>query len=105
MSVAQIRTQLDGDKARISISGRFDFSTHREFHDACQRPLHDPAVKGIEIDLGAVDYLDSSALGMLLLLREKAAGVDKATSLTSCRGVVSEILEVANFGKLFAISS
>lgn len=104
MSTAQIRTLMDGDKARIAISGRFDFSTHREFHDASQRPLHEPAAKCIEIDLGAVDYLDSSALGMLLLLREKAAAVDKTLSLTNCRGVVSEILEVANFAKLFAIS-
>ena len=31
----------------------------------------------LEIDLAAVDYLDSSALGMLLMLREKAQAADK----------------------------
>jgi HptB-dependent secretion and biofilm anti anti-sigma factor len=104
MSTAQIEVFMDGQRARMSLSGRFDFSVHREFHDACLKPLQNPVVTEIEIDLGAVDYLDSSALGMLLLLREKASSANKTTSLTNCHGVVAQILDVVNFNKLFVIT-
>ena len=58
----------------------------------------------LEIDLGEVDYLDSSALGMLLMLREKAQAANKKIVLSNCKGSVRQVLEIANFGKLFTIT-
>jgi HptB-dependent secretion and biofilm anti anti-sigma factor len=55
------------------------------------------------VDFGRVDYLDSSALGMLLLLREKAEAAGKKVSLANLSGTVKQVLEIANFGKLFTI--
>jgi anti-anti-sigma factor len=103
MSTVQIKTSVESNKAKIAMVGRFDFNSHRQFREAYQQILDDAAVKEIEIDLGAVDYLDSSALGMLLLLREKTAAANKSLALTNCRGVVQQVLEVANFNKLFTI--
>jgi len=60
-------------------------------------------VREIVIDFGEVDYLDSSALGMLLLLREKADGASKRVVLAGLQGTVKQVLEIANFGKLFSI--
>jgi anti-anti-sigma regulatory factor len=40
---------------------------------------------------------------MLLLLREKTSNANKSLALTNCRGVVQQVLEVANFSKLFTI--
>lgn len=103
MSTVQIKTSVESNKAKIAMVGRFDFNSHRQFRESYQQVLDDPAVKEIEIDLGAVDYLDSSALGMLLLLREKTSAANKAMALTNCRGVVQQVLDVANFNKLFTI--
>jgi anti-anti-sigma factor len=50
-----------------------------------------------------VDYIDSSALGMLLMLREKANGARKKLALASPRGVVKQALDIAHFEKLFPI--
>jgi anti-anti-sigma factor len=50
-----------------------------------------------------VDYLDSSGLGMLLMLREKAQAANKTVSLRNCRGAVRQVLDIANFAKLFTI--
>jgi anti-anti-sigma factor len=50
-----------------------------------------------------VDYLDSSALGMLLMLRDKAKGAAREVVLTKCTGAVKQVLDIANFGKLFRI--
>lgn len=89
--------------ARLSLDGRFDFHSHRDFRSAYDGLLSDPEVREILIDFGRVDYLDSSALGMLLLLREKAEAVGKKVKLTNLTGSVKQVLEIANFGKLFAI--
>ena len=50
-----------------------------------------------------MDYLDSSALGMLMLLNERAKVVNKPVALLNTSGVVSQVLGVANFSKIFNI--
>src|SRR5688572_830521 len=68
--LANLRTE--NDTAVIRLTGRFDFSGHREFKHCYEAALEEPSVRRIDVDLRAVEYLDSSALGMLLLLREQA---------------------------------
>jgi anti-anti-sigma factor len=88
----------------IRLGGRFDFNAHREFRDAVDQVLKSEGPHEIQVDFAAVDYLDSSALGMLLMLRDKARSAGKSVSLANCRGAVKQVIEIANFGKLFAIS-
>lgn len=94
-------TQAEG-RSTLHLSGRFDFNAHREFREATEQAL---ASKGseIHIDLGAVEYLDSSALGMLLMLRDKAKNAGKTVVLTNSSGTVRQVLDIANFAKLFTI--
>jgi len=89
--------------ARISLDGRFDFNSQRAFRSSYDDPLNDPEIHSIEIDMKAVDYLDSSALGMLLLLKERVEAANKSLALANCRGTVKQVLDVANFHKLFTI--
>lgn len=90
--------------ARVSLRGRFDSSCHREFRSACEGALGDPGANAIEIDFAGVDYLDSWALGALLLVREHARAANRAMRLANCRGCVGEVLGVARFGRLFPIA-
>ena len=99
----QISVEKKGSTARLTFNGRFDFSSHREFRNACDEAVQTPEIKEIEVDFRHVDYLDSSALGMLLLLREKAQNANLKVSLTNCTGLVQQVLDVANFQKLFTI--
>lgn len=88
----------------IRLQGRFDFSAHREFRDAVDGALQGAGRRKIVVDLGGVDYLDSSALGMLLMLRDRAKSSEGTVALTNCRGAVKQVLDIANFGKLFDIT-
>lgn len=99
----QIASEVSDGKAVLRLAGRFDFHSHRDFRGAYEQALEDKSVREIEIDFHEVDYLDSSALGMLLLLREKAEAVGKSVTLARLRGTVKQVLEIANFGKLFSI--
>jgi anti-anti-sigma factor len=89
--------------AVIRLQGRFDFNTHREFRDITETAINGEGVQEIQVDLGLVDYLDSSALGMLLMLRDRARNSNKTVSLVNCKGSVRQVLDIANFGKLFTI--
>lgn len=94
----------DAGKALIKLSGRFDFNTHREFRGAYEPLVGDAETRSVVVDFSNVDYLDSSALGMLLMLRDKLGGAGKEVALCGVRGNVKQVLDIANFGKLFPIS-
>ncbi len=85
----------------IKISGRFDFGIHQNFRKVTEQASSD--VNAVIVDMGNVDYVDSSALGMLLVLRDKAGESKSAVRLKNPKPEVRKILEIANFDKLFAI--
>jgi anti-anti-sigma factor len=96
-----IALQLAPPKATILVSGKFDFAVHREFRTRSEEALGEVGVSEIVIDLSQASYLDSAALGMLLLTKERAASLSKRVALKSAPGTVQDVLKVANFHKLF----
>ncbi|MBI5330943.1 MAG: STAS domain-containing protein [Betaproteobacteria bacterium] len=99
----QISSKFEGSHATLSLAGRFDFHSHRDFRNAYEKVLEEVRAKEVEVNFSDVDYLDSSALGMLLLLKEKSDAAGKSVVLSSPRGAVRQVLDIANFGKLFKI--
>ena len=91
----------NGRELTIKVHGRFDFSAHQEFRDAYEHG--DSNVNSYIVDLSGTSYLDSSALGMLLLLRDHAGGEQADISLTNCNDDVRKILTISNFEQLFTI--
>lgn len=94
---------IEKPQGRISISGRFDFVVHREFKSQYMRMLADAQIREIEVNLQCVDYMDSAALGMLMLLNERAHAVNKSVVLCYPSVIVSRLLDVANFSRMFSI--
>ncbi|MNO61881.1 STAS domain protein [compost metagenome] len=92
----------DGQELSIVIEGRFDFGAHQDFRNAYERVEITP--KRYVVDLKGATYLDSSALGMLLLLRDHAGGDQAQISLIHCNADVRKILSISNFQQLFDIS-
>ena len=86
----------------IKVKGRFDFGKHQEFRDAYERHATRPA--SVIIDLKGATYLDSSALGMLLLLRDHQGGEHSQISVINTSSDVHKILAISNFNKLFEIT-
>ncbi|MBF0370269.1 MAG: STAS domain-containing protein [Magnetococcales bacterium] len=95
-----IATDVQGREVTIRVSGKFNFALHKKFREAYRHNLPGDIYR---IDMARVDYIDSSALGMLLLLREHAGGDGAHVSITNCNPSVKKILEVAGFQKLFPI--
>ena len=101
MSISQ-NVSDDGKNVKINIKGRFDYKVSKEFRDAYR---HVPGRDGIAyyVDLGDVEYMDSSALGMLLLLREHAKCRGGHVIIEQPNEPIDKILKVANFEHLFTI--
>lgn len=101
MSVVSEVSQ-EGQKLTISIKGRFDFGSHEDFRKSYERLNKKP--EAIVVDLKEATYLDSSALGMLLLLRDHAGGDSSDIRVVNSSSDVKKILAISNFDKLFDIS-
>lgn len=96
------QVMVQGNTRTLRIDGKFDFKLHR-----CFRELYEaapPEIANFVIDLSRTQYMDSSALGMLLLLREHVEGDRNRVRIVNCNPEIRKILEIANFDKLFDIS-
>lgn len=101
MAVTSVISE-DGSKLTIAIKGRFDFAKHQEFRDAYEKLQHKP--QSIVVDLKEATYLDSSALGMLLMLRDYAGADESDIRIINSSLDVSKTLDISNFNQLFDIS-
>lgn len=97
----QIKTFKNNGNVRLVLSGRFTFDAYHDFKAEFTPVLDSGDFKELEIDLGGVEYLDSLALGMLLLLKERV--VNKPIVLSNAKGMVKSVMEIANFHQLFAM--
>ncbi|GAA6134824.1 anti-anti sigma factor HsbA [Oceaniserpentilla sp. 4NH20-0058] len=96
-----INTSVNGEELTVVVEGRFDFSAHQEFRDAYEEA--GASVCKYVIDMAKATYLDSSALGMLLLLRDHAGGDSANVRIVRCNADVKKILTISNFEQLFTI--
>lgn len=100
-----ISSKYDSDKktATLQMEGQFDFSQHQAFRDA-YRGLT-TAGTHVRLDLSKTSYMDSSALGMILLLKEHTDKHGGKLTLVSPSAAVEKILTIANFQKLLTIET
>lgn len=99
--IITMNESADGETVTIGLPSEFDFRVHKEFRDAHKHPRQD--VQYV-IDFSQTENMDSSALGMLLLMREEL-GNDKArVKFINCRPNIKQLLEMANFNQLFDIA-
>lgn len=94
------------DAITIQLDKEFTFHHQGDFRQAYEKNING-LTKSIFVDFGKTDFIDSAALGMLLILREYIEKHGQAISikLINCKKEVLEILEISNFAKLFSIQN
>ena len=101
MSVMSNVNSENNREVIISITGQFDFSKLQEFRDSYKN-YNNPGSQYI-VSLSQVEYMDSSALGMILLLKKHAESIGGSIVLQSPNNQVKKILDIANFSQLVNI--
>lgn len=97
------KTSSDDKQLIIAIEDRFDFSLHQQFRDAYSQNIA-PDVTYI-LDLSKTEYMDSSALGMILLLKDHVQLYAGQLIISKPNDTVNKILEIAQFHRLMTIES
>ena len=90
-----------GAVVTLTITGQFIFDMHHEFRSTYRDR---PAAVSYILDLAKTDYMDSSALGMLLLLREHVGSDKDRVTIKNASPQIRKLLEVARFDRFFRIT-
>lgn len=91
----------NGKTLTIKVQGRFDFSSLQLFRTAYEKVMPKPTK--FVVDLKESDYLDSSALGMLLALRDYGGGDNADVTIVNCNADVKKILVITKLDELFKL--
>ena len=100
-----ITTDIKGNSGRVLLSDLFDFRIREEFKAAYTPFLGNPILQEIVVDLKHVDYIDSTALGMLLILKDAAATSGKKISVFNATKAPLHVLKSAKFDQLLSIGN
>jgi HptB-dependent secretion and biofilm anti anti-sigma factor len=93
----------DSHSINIKINiDRLDYNTFSSFRTAFSGKSIGSRYK---IDFSKVNFMDSSALGMLLVLREYNGINNKLIEFVNCSKDVVNILKIAGFDRMFDIKS
>jgi len=79
-------------------TGEIDISRVPELRDEI---LAVPPDRSVVLDLAAVSYLDSSGLGMLVLLRKRLARCGAAVTLVDVQPHVRRVLDITGLDRAF----
>lgn len=99
----QITTRNDHGTCNVVLSGQFTFSDNAEFRTILDK-IGDMAIKHLVFDMAKVDFVDSAALGMLLLAHDEAKKYNKSLLLAGVQGQVKRVFDMALFDKIFSYS-
>lgn len=86
----------------VDLEGRFDFSSRREFKDTMER-LQQNGVRHVVLNLDKVTFIDSSALGLLVVAHQNFKLRQGRISLAQPQTYVRQILDLANIPKMIPV--
>ncbi|MCW8107819.1 STAS domain-containing protein [Alteromonas ponticola] len=94
--------ESENNSLTIQMDDKFDYSKVQEFRQAYVETPAQP--EEILIDLTATQYMDSSALGMLLNMQKYFSDKGVNYKIVNSRPQVARILKISRFDKKFDIS-
>ncbi len=99
----QIKISKNNTVGTVHLSEWFGFHTHKQFTEAYSQLLQETILQSIAVDLSKINHMDSSALGMLLLLRERAVQAGKSLFLIGPSKYADQVFQLTDFHALFEI--
>jgi len=99
MEYAQHR---EGSTYWLNMAGRFTFADHVPFREVLEE-IASPNIEQVRFQMEQLEFIDSAAMGMLLLALEEADKHHKSITLKGANGQVRKMLSVARFDTLFAM--
>jgi len=100
-----IDTQTQAGTLQIVLKiKRLDAASARDFKQECEAGWS-PAVTSVSIDLGTVEFVDSSGVGALLSLYKKLPPGQASVKLTRLKPTVQSVIELLRLHRIFEIQA
>ncbi len=93
---------LDNRRRQLTLSGELDLATAPTLVDLGLEALARPGTSVLAIDVGEVTFIDSTALGALVRLRNAALAGAKRVELVTVPDRVQRLLELTGLSDVFA---
>lgn len=95
-------SSVSGNAVSLKLSGQFTFADTQKFKEILDIVTGKKA-KSLSLDFLNVTFIDSSGMGMLLLLRDEAQNNSISLNLLSPQGQVEKLFNISKFYKIFSI--
>ncbi|WP_078841531.1 ANTAR domain-containing protein [Streptomyces acidiscabies] len=86
-----VRTRRDGDRVVVTVGGELCLDDSALLERTLRAALREPA-RRVELDLGALEFWDCSALNVLLEIRRYAVAAGKSLAVTAASPVAERLL-------------
>ncbi|WP_367318952.1 ANTAR domain-containing protein [Streptomyces sp. HUAS ZL42] len=96
-----VEARADGDRVVVAVRGEFDLEVSGELERALRAALSASA-RGVDLDLGGVEFCDCSVLNVLLGLRNRALESSKTVVIRDTSPAAERLLTLTGTLPLFA---
>ena len=94
----KITSEVQNHKVTLKLEGNFTYTQRKPFQEMLKSVSIDP-IEHIVIDLSQVAFLDSAALGLLMISHRQLQAEKRTLSLAYPQATVRQIIELANLHK------
>ena len=94
----KITQEIHNKKVTLKLEGNFTYTQRKSFQEALKAVSTDQIAE-IMIDLSQVAFLDSAALGLLMITHRQLQAEKRTLSLAYPQPTVRQIIELANLHK------
>ena len=94
----KITKEVHNHKVTLKLEGNFTYTQRKPFQEMLKAVSVDP-MEHIIIDLSQVAFLDSAALGLLMISHRQLQAEKRTLSLAHPQPTVRQIIELANLHK------
>ena len=97
-----MRITTNNGHCDVLFSGTFTFVDNAAFKDVLAL-VDSPQVRSFTLDFAQVDFIDSSVLGMLMILRNEGAKHGQSVTIRGAKGQVNKVMRVSKFDEKFTM--
>jgi anti-anti-sigma factor len=104
MSSFSYEAKRRGGVAQIALAGELDMSATFQLEPELDRLLDARDVREIVLDLGDVEFVDSSGMGLLMATLDRTRESNTRVALVSVRPEVRRVFQIAGLDEVLPLS-
>ena len=97
------RVSRAGDTSVVTLSGEVDMNAENELADVLLGEIRRPGTRAVHIDLERVEFLDSSAINVLVRAYNEACAAGRQLLLSGAHQTPLKVLEMTGLMPLLAL--